>query len=78
MPRNVSGPRLKLKLLRSLWGVVIQESQALDPLLAAGGGGGGAAVPVRSKFIPSTLDHKLFPSRQVRLRLIDRSNFRER
>lgn len=72
----LGGAQSRLKLFRSLWGVVIQESQTLDQLLATisgtgdagsnGGGGGSAMPPVRSKIIPSTLDHKLFPSRQAR------------
>lgn len=74
----LGGQRPRLKLFRSLWGVVVQESQTLDPLLATisgagdagsnNGGGGAAMPPVRSKIIPSTLDHKLFPSRQARSR----------
>lgn len=53
-------PKPPIKLMRSLWGVVIQEPALLDPLLGAGNSSGS-----RSKSIPSTLDHKLFPSRQA-------------
>lgn len=74
MPPPLPGGRggVELRLLRSLWGVVVQEPQALDPLLtsttttAMTSSGSLAGAPVRSKIIPSTLDHKLFPSRQAR------------
>lgn len=75
LPRGRGG--VELRLLRSLWGVVVQEPQALDPLLTtvttairSGSRDGPAGVPVRSKIIPSTLDHKLFPSRQARAFLL--------
>ncbi len=61
-------PRPRLKLLRSLWGVVVQEPQALDPLLAS-------TTTTRSKLIPSTLDHKLFPSRQALFRHLKSHGF---
>ena len=59
--------RPQLKLIRSLWGVVVQEPSTLDPLLlsTATSTSTSPAPPVQSKSIPSTLDHKLFPSRQV-------------
>lgn len=60
--------RPQLKLIRSLWGVVVQEPNVLDPLLLSRSSASpntDPAAPVQSKFIPSTLDHKLFPSRQA-------------
>lgn len=62
--------RPQLKLIRSLWGVVVQEPHVLDPLLRSTSSSSASPntnpmPPVQSKLIPSTLDHKLFPSRHA-------------